>query len=133
MLLGLALGVPKAGLGLAISEGAPLRQCCCTSRNFVGIVAKGHFAVRDRPIHGPVAGYLLRCLFVHILNQSKHKTMTNNDINLPAIVHSSCLNSLLPTADGSAREEARNLRGGHWHARMRQRREREQPNCQRIA
>ena len=42
---------------LATLGGAPLRQCCCTSRNFVSFLANTRFSVRDR-----LAGYLLRPL-----------------------------------------------------------------------
>jgi hypothetical protein len=48
------------GPGLVTPGGAPLSQCCCTSRDFVSFLANVRFSVRDRPIYGPRAGYLLR-------------------------------------------------------------------------
>ena len=52
----------NTGPGLETPGGAPLRQCCCESRDFVSILANARFLVRDQPIYGPVAGYLFLIL-----------------------------------------------------------------------
>ena len=51
----------NTGPKLATPGGAPLRQCCCGTRDFVSILANARFSDQDRPIYGPVAGYLLTC------------------------------------------------------------------------
>ena len=45
--------------GLATPGGELLHQCCCRSRDVMGIVANARFSVQDWPIYGPGAGYLL--------------------------------------------------------------------------